>query len=146
MGFCLKILCEFGLSSFGVRDFICFSGGCSLVWSRSFWPRGTSLIFAVALSFGEVDLCDHEACEFIFYSALLVEESILWTLWHEFIWFPFWWVLTFRWSRCLWPCGRFIFCSVVSLLMGALMRWSRCCGSWGNFIFYSVGHPLTSGL
>ena len=36
MGFCLKILCEFGLSSFGVRAFICFSGGCSPVWSRSF--------------------------------------------------------------------------------------------------------------
>ena len=38
-----------------------------------------------ALSFDEVDLLDPEACEVIFYSALLVVESILWTPRHEFI-------------------------------------------------------------
>ena len=38
-----------------------------------------------ALSFGEVDLLDPEACEFIFYGALLLVESILWTPRHEFV-------------------------------------------------------------
>ena len=54
----------------------------------------------MALSFGEVDLCDHEACEFIFYS-------------------------------------------VVSLLMGALMRWSRCCRPRGSLVLQC---SLSSGI
>ena len=48
----------------------------------------SGLPFGGRSHFGGVDLLDSEACEFIFYSALLVVESILWTPRHEFICFP----------------------------------------------------------
>ena len=65
----------------------------SFEWIRWFGFRGkfifySGLPFGGRSHFGGVDLLDSEACEFIFYSALPVVESILWTLRHEFICFP----------------------------------------------------------
>ena len=100
-----------------------------------------------ALSFDEVDLLDPEACKFIFYSALLVVESIFWTPRHEFNFcsaLPFWWAPSFGEVDLLDPeACEFIFYSAVSLLVGALMRWSRCCGPRGSLAWQC---SLSSGV
>ena len=64
-----------------------------------FWtPRRANLFFTVALSFGEVDLLDLEACEFIFYSAVSLLMGAL-----------------MRWSRCCGPRGSLAWqCSLSS--------------------------------
>ena len=87
--------------------------GCShFEWIRWFGFRGkfifySGLPFGGRSHFGGVDLLDSEACEFIFYSALPVVESILWTLRHEFICFPSG-GCSLSDSRCFWLWGRFV--------------------------------------
>ena len=106
--------------------------GCSHLSGFGVLDSEANLFFTVislwwALSFGEVDLLDPEACEFIFYSA-----------------HPFWWALSFDEVDLLDPeACEFIFYSAVSPLVGALMRWSRCCGPRGSLAWQC---SLSSGV
>ena len=96
-------------------------------------------LFLQCSPFGGVDLLDPEACEFIFYSALLVVESILWTPRHEFICFPS--------GGCSLSGRVVVFDSEADLFFAVLsFWWSRSFGPRGTNLFFTVDHSLTSRL
>ena len=136
----------------------------SIFWTpRHEFNFCSALPFWWAPSFGEVDLLDPEACEFIFYSALLLVKSIFWTPRHEFVLLPLLWVPSFSGVDFVDPEVRIYFlqCSScdeidrldpearvchASLVVGALFQWSRSCWPRGANLFFTVDHSLTSRL
>jgi len=118
MGFCLKILCEFGLSSFGVRAFICFLVGALLGGVVALWPWGRY-----------VWLCSPVWSRFFL------------TPRHEFC-LPLLWVLSSVWSRCCGPLRQV--CFAVHFLVKSVLLTSR---HEINFaVLFSFGEAGVLGL